>query len=137
VTRLAPFLAGPELMELLRAHEQAGEPIDPELIVSLAPFLPQEEISRLVRQHLEQSHTQVDAAAPQSSAAAVSPVTPNERDDRSDERRRMAELDSRIDELLTRLRDDDLSGEDRSRLIDDVSRVGGERAALRRQLEQG
>jgi hypothetical protein len=48
----------------------------------------------------------------------------------------MAQLDSRVDELLTQLRDDDLSDEARSRLIDEVSRVGGERAELRRQLEQ-
>jgi hypothetical protein len=45
-------------------------------------------------------------------------------------------VDARIDELSTRLRDADLAEADRSRLTEELARSGGERTALRRQMEQ-
>ena len=142
VAGLAPFVDKHELLELLRAHEHEGESLDPDVVLSLAPFLPREEVARLVRHHLSEllgpPATPPEPARPQGAPQRPAPGDPGTgagaRDERDAQRRRLAELDARMDELLTQLRDD-VSAEQRARLIDDVSRIGEERAALRRQLE--
>lgn len=129
--RLAPFIAKEDLSKLVREQLREGAHFDIGILTSLAPFLAKEDMGKLLQEHLRQE-------APVPPAPPQPPTPPDlghdfdpepnlgwpfQRDDAEEEEHHAPQS---LHEALEILRNPNLSGEERDRLIRQVREFAGE-----------
>ena len=109
--RLAPFVRGEDLTDLIRQQMRTGTRFDLDMLTHLAPFMEGETLTGLLKEHLRTPPPPPTPPAPREEAppepAYIAPTAP-------------APTEDRVAVLLDRLKDPRLSSEERGELIDRV-----------------
>ncbi len=114
LVRLAPFIRGEDLAALVREHISKGAHVSSHVITALAPFLGSDQLGQLVRDHMI-----ADATAKAEPAAPPSPPS----QPRNPEPFRQEPAGETMEDLLTQLRQPELSREDRERIARRIAEI--------------